>query len=290
LVLAPATYREAGIIRANKVTIKAEPGAKLEGVAADNKAALVIKGDDTVIIGLECLGIEVGDMNGACVRLEGRNLTLRKVYFHDSQEGLLSNDDTGDVLIEDSRFETLGANGRAHGIYVGKSSSLTIRRSSVLGTKGKGHGVKSRAAHTIIENTTIATQNGDDSRLIDIANGGEFVLRNSILQKGPKSDNPEAIGFGLEGMPYPVNSVLIENTRVVIDQPGGKLVRSIVHGTMSGGFVVGGDIGGAKELVAKLTDVLAPGRLGDNLTIGPDVKMFPDRAAAGLAAFPALPK
>lgn len=289
IVIGPGYYHEGGALRANHVTLKAEPGVHLEGGAVEGKAALVIKGDDTVIEGLDCSRIEVGDLNGACIRLEGRNLTLRKVYFHDSQEGLLANDGTGTILIEDSRFEKLGAGGRAHAIYVGKADSLTIRGTSITATQGKGHGVKSRAARLVIENSVIATLDGQDSRLIDVANGGDFVVRHSILEKGPASDNVEAIGFGLEGMSYADNSIKIEDCQIILDRPDGTVARSLVHGSVTGGRVVGGNVGGGKELVGRLTDLVAPGRVGDNLTFAADVAVFADRAAAGLKPFPALP-
>ena len=51
---------------------------------------------------------------------------------------LKSADDSDTITNEDSLFERLGAAGRAHAIYVGKSQSLTVRRSVVLETHGKG--------------------------------------------------------------------------------------------------------------------------------------------------------
>jgi hypothetical protein len=289
ITIGPGYYHEGGALRANHVTLKAEPGVHLEGGAVEGKAALVIKGDDTVIEGLDCSRIEVPDQNGACIRLEGRNLTLRKVYFHDSQEGLLANDGTGTILIEDSRFEKLGAAGRSHAIYVGKADSLTIRGTSITATQGKGHGVKSRAAHLVIETSVIATLDGQDSRLIDVANGGDLLIRRSVLEKGPASDNVEAIGFGLEGMSYAENSLKIEDCQIILDRPDATLARSVLHGSVTGGRIVGGSVGGGKELVGRLTDLVAPGRVGDNLTFAADVAVFGDRAAAGLKPFPALP-
>lgn len=289
VVLGPGYYREGGVLRANHVTLRAEAGARLEGGAVEGKAGLVIKGDDSTIIGLDCAKIEVPDQNGACIRLEGRNLTLRKVNFHDSQEGLLANDNTGSIVIEDSRFEDLGAGGRAHAIYVGKIDQLTLRRSQVLGTTGKGHGVKSRAAHTLIDHSVIASLAGQDSRLVDISNGGDCIIRDSLLEKGPHSDNAEAIGYGLEGMSYSANSLKIENSQIIFDRPDSKIARSTVRGTMSGGRVIGGDSALANQLAGRLGDLVAPGRIGESVDLRSDVKRFPDRAAAGLAAFPDLP-
>jgi hypothetical protein len=120
VVMAPGEYREAAILRVDRITIVAEDGAHLLGVAAGGKAALVIAGNDTVIEGLECSDIAVPDRNGACIRLEGRNLTLRGVHFHDSEQGILGGG--GTVLIEDSTFERLGKGGRTPSTSIEASS------------------------------------------------------------------------------------------------------------------------------------------------------------------------
>ncbi len=63
--------------------------------------------------------IAVPDGNGACIRLEGQNLTVDHCYFHDSQQGILTGPRPGLVQISRSRFERLGHGGQAHGIYIG---------------------------------------------------------------------------------------------------------------------------------------------------------------------------
>jgi hypothetical protein len=200
LVVSPGVYKEAAVLAADWVTVRAEPGAHLQGRAAQGKAALVITGEDTVIEGLECSGIAVPDRNGACIRLEGRNLTLRGVHFHDSEQGVLTGRNSGHVVVEDSRFERLGAGGQAHAIYMGggPESALIVRRTHILGTKGEGHGVKSRAASTVIEDSVIASLGAKDSRLIDLPVGGLNVVRGNVLQNGTNSANADLIGIGLE--------------------------------------------------------------------------------------------
>ena len=220
-IMSPGEYREAAIVRQSGVTIRAEPGAHMMGYAAEGKAALVIKGNNTVIEGLECSGISVSDRNGACIRLEGRNLTLRNVYFHDSEQGVLGGG--GVILIEDSKFERLGREGQAHGLYVW-GDEVIFRRSEVLASKSEGHEIKSRAKRTIIEGSVIASLDGDDSRLIDISNGGEVIIRGNVLQQGPESVNNEMIGLGFEGLRYENNAVLIEANIILVDRPRTKIV------------------------------------------------------------------
>lgn len=228
ITIGAATFYESGILRANNVTVRGSKGTHLLETTTEGKANLVIKGNNTTIEGIECSGISVSDGNGACIRLEGDNLTLRNVYFHDSQQGLLTKSKGGGtILIEDSKFERLGGAcgikcGRAHGIYVGRATELTVRNSVFLSPKDEGHAIKSRAAKTTIEKNVIASLKGKDSRLIDIPNGGVVVIRNNILQEGDKSSNPDIIGIGLElaykGIEgFPENSSLIKGNTVVIE-------------------------------------------------------------------------
>jgi hypothetical protein len=268
ITVEPGIYTDPVVIRANGVNILAKPGARLKGAVAEGKGAVIARGNDTVIDGLECSDISVHDHNGSCVRTEGHNLTLRHVYFHDSEEGLLTGIGTGDILIEDSRFERLGANGTAHGIYVGNLDSVTLRRSSFLSSQGEGHEVKSRARRTVIEDCVIASLDGVDSRLLDVPNGGEVLIRNSILEKGPKAANFDLIGFGLEGLKYESNSLTLENVEFILDNPRANLLRGTVLLTSRGVKVVGGE------------------RSAD---LGRDTVWIPTRAAAGLAAYPKLP-
>jgi hypothetical protein len=265
IILAPGTYREAGILRASGVTLRAEPGARLRGVAAEGKAALVIKGNDTTVEGLECLDIHVDDGNGACIRQEGRNLTLRHVYFHDSEEGLLAADDTGAIVIEDSRFERLGADGAAHGIYVGLADRLSIRRSAILSSISEGHEVKSRAAKTEILDSVIASLNGVDSRLVDVCDGGAVVIRNTVLEKGVNSANGEVIGYGLEGMSHVENSLVLDHNIIIIDRHAGRVLNGKIQPQLINNIVVGGD------------------RMSG-------VDWYRSRAAAKLVPFPGLPR
>ena len=275
-ILSRGLYEEAAVLRADGVTLSAEPGAHMRGHAAEGKAALVIKGRNTVIEGLECSEIWVPDGNGACVRMEGHTLHLRNVHFRDSQEGLLGMG--GTILIEDSRFERLGgdrkiAAGQAHGIYVGPTEAFILRRSQVLASKDEGHEVKSRARRTVIEDNVIASLDGMDSRLIDIPNGGEVIIRGNVLQEGWHTSNPDLIGIGLERgrdpeIDHALNSTLIEGNTILLEhfQPTRLVhVRDVPEPTVRDNVIVGG-----------------------RPYPGDSNRWFHNRAAAGLPAAPAL--
>ena len=268
VAIAPGIYPEGGALSANGVLIKAEPGATLLGEAAEGKAALVIRGNDTVVEGLICSGIEVPSGNGACLRLEGRNLTLRGVHFHHSQAGLLAFVDDGTIIVEDSAIEDNGIAGQAqgHNISVG-GDVFEFRRSRSLRARGEGNELRSTARRTVIENSVIASLDSDDTRLIDVVSGGDVMVRDCVLEEGPKSANSGLIGFALVG-DRASKLELIGNT-ILIDGRRGQLVQ---------------------------TRPDQPVRLEGNTIIGgPDpkdglTKWFPDRAAAGYPPYPALKK
>jgi hypothetical protein len=222
--LGPGVYHEAGVISVDGLTLIAGSGAVLADTAAESKAALVIKGDNTRIEGLECRGIKVPDRNGACIRLEGSNLELDGVYFHDSQQGLLTGPDPGRVLVSNSRFERLGHSGRAHGIYMG-GGELYIYKSEIIASKDEGHEVKSRASHTQIERSLIANIDSEDSRLIDIPNGGVLIIEDSVLQQGPASANNDMIGYGLEGIRHKDNRIRLHRNVFILDSPKVRILH-----------------------------------------------------------------
>jgi hypothetical protein len=274
VTIPPGVYKEAATISADNVVIKAH-GVRLEGVAMAGKAALVVTGNNVTIEGLECSGIRVADNNGGCVRLEAKDLNLRKVWFRDSQCGIMTwNRDSGTVLIEDSKFERLG---RAHGVYVGRGPThLIIRRSSFLSSVDEGHEIKSRAAKNTIEHSVVASLDGVDSRLIDLPEGGENIIRSNVLAKGPASSNQDLIGIGLESQRglHAKNSTVIEDNIMILERPDGNVVlheRSVPPARIERNKIIGDKIIGGKQPVGNNT-------------------WFPNRAAAGLGKYPALPQ
>jgi len=265
------TYQQALIVRADDVTVVGIGHVVIEKASAEGKAAIITKGNNIHIKNIECRYIEVRDNNGACVRQEGKGLTLTHVYFHHSQQGLLAGRRSGTVLIEDSRFEQLGLNGRAHGIYV-NGDTLIIRNSLVIAAKSQGHEVKSRAAETIIENSVIASLSATDSRLIDIPNGGVLVIKKSILQMGVNSSNQDLIGYGLEKRAHTINRVELTDNLIVMERNGNNALFH-KHNRLP-------------DMLAKNNLIVAarpPELEGFNL-------LFTSRSEAGLEAYPKLPK
>lgn len=265
----PGEYSEGAIIRANKITLMAKPGAHLKRAMVEEKAALVIKGEDAIIDGLECSDVYNQNRNGACIRQEGRNVTVRHVHFHDGEEGILAAPNTGVIRVEDSVFERFGSNGFSHAIYVNDTDAVILLRSQFLASTGEGHEVKSRAAKTVIDRCLIASKDGRDSRQVDTPNGGEVVIRNSVIAKGPASVNGNVIGFGLEGTKHAKNSLTLEQVTIISDRLGRT---SLLQGP-------------AKASIKEVTYV---GSLPDDMPL--EVKWLSTRQLANLPNYPALPE
>jgi Periplasmic copper-binding protein (NosD) len=290
LILAPGVYAEGAIIGTPGLVLRGEPGAHLRGHAVEGKAALVVKAKGVVIEGIECSGIAVRDNNGACIRIEGDDLTVRNVHFHDNQEGILSGPGGGVLLVEHSLLERNGFAGQAHGVYIGKTiETFVFRNNRILATTGAGHGLKSRARRTIIENNVIAGLEGQDSRAIDLPDGGDVVIRNNVLQKGPNSENAQMIGLALEGALHTVNEILIEGNLLLFDTVPTGMVQSL--GQALGLMPARGTVVLSKSpgrVVLRNNMIVGAGEIGEGV-IEEGNQFYRNRQEAGLPPYPALP-
>ncbi len=150
-------------------------------------------------------------------------------------------------------------------MYIAGGKALIVRRSRILSSRGEGHEIKSRAARTIITDSVIASLSGIDSRLIDAPNGGEVVVRGSVLEIGPASSNRQMIGVGHEGLKYETNSVTITGNVIVSDLSPSTLLAGLVAGDIRNNVLIGG-----RPIAGN--------------------QWFRNRRAAGLPPYPALPE
>jgi hypothetical protein len=249
-------YLKAGIytkglyLKASNIEIIGEKNVIFDDAAVDGKAALVLAGNNILVESIECRNIYVKDLNGACIRFEGENLTVRDLYAHDSQSGIMTNYNDGFLKIEYSTFERLGgkATGRgyAHAIYA-NVGEFSFFESKILTMGKEGSGLKSRSRKTTITNSLLATLNGKDSRLIDVADYGELIIKNSILQQGNNSSNSQLIAYGLEKRPvnYLINRIEITDNLFLLDREKANVIIAhkkaaevlIENNTMVGDFL-----------------------------------------------------
>ena len=243
--LEPGIYTEGAILKKGKdgVLISGAPGVVFDGAVVGAKGTFVIQSDNVTIDSIECRNVAVRDRNGACVRLESGNLTLKNVNFSDNENGLLTWNQANKILIEDSVFEGNGKAGRAHGLYISGAQQLIVRRSRIVGSKDEGHGIKARTRYLLVENSVVASLEGNDSYLIDIPNGGTAVIRNSLLVEGANTANWFIMSYGVEGGRYDKNSLKLEKNIIVTDREGGSEFINLADGMpapmLRGNVVVG---------------------------------------------------
>jgi hypothetical protein len=164
--------------------------------------------------------------NGAGIRYQSGDLVLDNTYFFDNQEGLLGDaDPTGTITINNSEFDNNGnanppASGVEHNLYVGAIQQLTID-DSYFTNPIVGHDIKSRAANTTIENSTIADPTVSGSLEIDLPNGGNALIENDTIEKGPNAQNSNFISSGEEGA-YASSSLIVTGNTVLNDAGGSQ--------------------------------------------------------------------
>jgi hypothetical protein len=169
-----------------------------------SKGVFLNLGKDITLTNLEVSGAQItlGEGgNAAAVRDQGLgNLNLRYVYFHDNQNGILGG--MGVIHIDWSKFEANGSQldpGYTHNTYFSADvTEVIIENSLFLRARHEGNNMKSRAQKMVFRCSVSASLDGDDSREMDISEGGELIIENSIIQQGSASVNSGMIGFATE--------------------------------------------------------------------------------------------
>lgn len=179
------------------------PHLRAGGRAAEGKAIWVIKGDRVTVENLELSGARVPSHNGAAIRAEGEDLTIRNCHFHHNEMGLLTNPSPDSVVtIEDSEFDRNTTDTERHGrlghnIYIHQARRFVLTNSYVHGAR-TGHQVKTRARHNEIRDNRIQDGDGWGSLLLDVSEGGRAEVINNHFQQSARAGNRTAIGFAGE--------------------------------------------------------------------------------------------
>lgn len=215
--------------RANNLTIRGvggRPHISANGNHVDGKGSWLVKGNDVVIENVELSGAKVPDGNGAGIRVEGRNLTLRNCYLHHNEMNLLAGitDPLSTIRIEHSEIAHSGGGAAlGHGIYVGRIAELVVT-GSYLHHAQVGHQVKSRAATTSLRYNKIADGvDGKSSYLVDAPSGGRLVLVGNVLQKSAHAENRHFVRYGEEGLKHDHNEILAANNTFASAVPAGAV-------------------------------------------------------------------
>jgi MYXO-CTERM domain-containing protein len=207
----------------NQITIRGVGTARAQidaaGKNAQGKAIWVVQGADTTVENILFSGATVPDANGAGIRQEGKNLTVRNCVFRDNENGILAGDVAGsEIIIEHSEFDHNGAgDGYSHNLYINHVAKLTFRYNyshrAVI-----GHLLKSRAAENhILYNHFSDDNDGTASYEIDCPNGGKTYIVGNIIEQSTLTDNPAMLAYLEEGShaSNPSNELFVVNNTFV---------------------------------------------------------------------------
>jgi len=217
---------EACVISANGILLRGvngRPKVVAPAVIPNQKGIFVQYGADLTVDGFELTGARLADAgnNGAGIRSQGGNLTIRNCWIHDNDDGILvgpADPDAG-VLIENSEFSNNGAgDGYSHNIYVSSPTRWFVMRASWSHDSSVGHLVKSRARENWLLYNRLTTQQGTTSYEVDLPNGGTSVLLGNVIEQGPNGQNNTVVSFGAEGITaghaddlYVVNNTVVNH-------------------------------------------------------------------------------
>jgi hypothetical protein len=254
ILIAPGRYRQCAVQEAGDVTFAAaQPGtATFEREACEGKAALVLRGRSATVTGLIFQNMSVPDRNGAGIRLEQGNLTVRESLFRNSEGGILSaNDHASRILVEQSTFSGIGAcpdgGDCSHSLYIGEYGGLAVRHTRFERGTG-GHYVKSRAARIEVTDSSFDDTAGHKTNyMIDLPAGATGIIaRNTFVQGRDKENYSAMIVVAAEGV---VNS---SNGLAVADNDA-SLAPGQTHGTALVADLSGDSIRiGANRLAPKI--------------------------------------
>ena len=225
------------------------PHISAAGRSVQQRDVWLFSGNDVTVENVEISGARSRrNKNGASIRFIGRNLTLRHVYLHDSEDGLLTGNTHPDsrLLIEYSEFARNGdGEGYAHNVYIGVSGAVLFRFNYSHESK-VGHLFKSRAARTIVAYNYLADHDaGTSSRSIDLPDGGRALIIGNVIDHGANSVNRTIIGYGTESQRYDNALQIVSNTiynhylnAQAIDNRSPAVVAQVVDNLFAGAPLV----------------------------------------------------
>lgn len=226
-----ATYTgDVCAIYQNNLTIRGVNGRpKIDAAtrSALGKGTWVIVGNDITVDNVEMYGSKVVDKNGAALRLEGTNFTLRNSFLHDNENGILSGVNTAStVTLEHNEFGRNGyGDGYSHNIYIGEVKALTFRY-NFSHDAHVGHNLKTRALHNTIAYNRFSslrsgeigsTAAGKPSYEINVPNGGTTYIVGNVIMQPTGANNPVMVSYGEEGVGTRKTDLYVVNNTFVND-------------------------------------------------------------------------
>ncbi len=162
--------------------------------------------------------------NGAGIRCQAKDLTIRNCQFNSCQNGILEGGSyTGAIItIQNSEFfnngyEVIGNtsfSGYEHNIYISaQTDSLLVKNCYFHDPRGEANSLKTRAQKSYILYNVIDEANGQGSWEINIAQGGLTVIIGNTIIQGVNSINHGIVSYDAATNPiqdfYFINNTVI---------------------------------------------------------------------------------
>ncbi|MBW2341901.1 MAG: right-handed parallel beta-helix repeat-containing protein [Deltaproteobacteria bacterium] len=238
-------FGDVAVWRANNLMIRGvsgRPHLNAGGRAAEGKAIWVTRGNNITIENIEFSDAKVRDRNGAGIRSEGMDLTIRNCLFHNNEDGILGGSNReSTIMVEYSEFAYNGyGDGQSHGIYVGSIKRFVFQYNYVHHSK-IGHHVKSGAKENfILYNRLMDEEDGNSSYAIDIFNGGLAIIIGNTIHQGKLAENFSLIHYHSK-IEKPRDGLYVVNNTVLNSRHNGIFVsnRSPIEAQLMNNLVVG---------------------------------------------------
>ena len=214
--------------------VQGRPIIDAAGQQFGNKGTWVVTGNNVTVENVEMLGSKVRDRNGAALRLEGTNFTLRQAFIHDNENGILSGANRNStIVIEHSEFGHNGyGDGQSHNLYIGNAKSLIFRynysHDAII-----GHDLKSRAMYNMIAYNRFSstppgrpgsTASGKPSYEIDLPSAGTSYIIGNVIEQPAINDNSSLVAYGVEGPTNPGQDLYVINNTFINDFTAGMFL------------------------------------------------------------------
>jgi hypothetical protein len=248
-------------IYASNLTIRGvngRPKIDAAGRNAMGKGTWVVIGNNVTVENVEMFGAKVTDRNGAALRLEGTNFTLRQSYLHDNENGILSGANTAsNVLVEYSEFSHNGyGDGYSHNLYIGNVKSLTFDY-NYSHDANVGHNLKSRAMLNTIQNNRFSSSGlGAPSYEIDLPNAGTAYVIGNVIQQPSSNGNPNILAYGEEGVTNPGSDLYVVNNTFLNDYGSGGTFVMVGAGVSTPALLQNNIFGGVGTVTNQSNAVL----------------------------------
>ncbi len=196
-------YLDCISIRLSQMTIRGVGASRphLHSKICDGKGIIVNYGTQNRIENIELSDFTNIDFNAAAIRQDvaAKDVILSNLFIHNGQMGILGGSTGDHVSVDHLTSKDVGVL-RPDGeisvpIFISAGASLQVRASNFTNAVGGASFIKARTAELVVDCSTIANLESDDSYNIDYQTGGNFSLFNSVIEQSSRSLNSNMVAI-----------------------------------------------------------------------------------------------